>query len=357
MFAFGWFAFGWFAQAQQMCPDGSMNEQEVETVLANLKTYQEVEVQRRSRWLPECCQVSRRKSVGCTDKAQKFLEFSASIGNGIQAQAVKARLFAGERVKPAVFWNEFCDPDRLGAGINPGVQRSYSNGMITVHDQEMPAASTQYEKEMKAMAILLDSPNPADPLTKDRMEMYSALYYDRIARGGSDIGYEFCVGRHSGVTFEGRDLGLAGAHSKGLNRGNIGICLLGNTETKAKNVDYNADFDLPGKQIKNAEQLILGLTKQFQIKLAEHVVTHNHIQCKDCCLKCNNWVRALTGNSKVTTSNKLIAKDVEKGIYDGENLRRREYFQKLGERNAKSLCLPPEFGENPTRASGEKQVQ
>jgi len=351
------FTFGWFTRAEQTCPEGSMNEQEVEKVVANLKTHQGVEVQRRSRWLPDCCQVSRRASIGCTDKAQRYLDFSTSIGNGIKAQAVKTRLFTGERVKPAAFWNEFCDPDRQGAGINPGVQRSYSNGIITVHDQAIPADSAQYEKEMKAMAILLDSPNPADPVTRDRMEMYSALYFDRIALGGSDIGYEFCVGRHSGVVFEGRDLGLTGAHTKGLNKGNIGVCLLGNTEAKAKNVDYNLDFDLPDRQIKNAEQLILGLTRQFQIDLAKHVVTHNHIQCKDCCLKCNDWVRAMTGNSKVTTANKLIAKDVEKGVYDGENLRRREYFHKLGERSAKSLCLLPEFGERPHREGSEKQIQ
>ncbi len=346
------------ARAELSCPDGSMNDQEVAQVLENLKKHQEVEVHRRGRWLPECCQSTRRGSIGCTEKAQKFLDFSASIGNGILVPAVKARLFEGERVKPAAFWNEFCDPDRAGAGINPGVQGSYSNGMITVHDQEIPRDPQQkYENEMKAMAILLDFPNPADPMTKDRMEMYSALYFDRVAKGGSDIGYEFCVGRHSGVIFEGRDLGLTGAHSKGLNKGNIGVCLLGHTEQQIPSVAYDKEFGLPKGQIKSVEKLIFGLTKQFHIDLAKHVVTHNHIQCKDCCLKCNDWVRTMTGNAKLTTANKLIAKDVDKGIYEGENLLRREYFQKLGEKNANSVCFLPEFDGKSSFVGGAKQIQ
>lgn len=50
-----------------------------------------------------------------------------------------------------------------------------------------------------------------------------------LSRGFTDIGYHFVV-RKSGKLEAGRPLTKVGAHVKGKNRGNIGICLTGNFE-------------------------------------------------------------------------------------------------------------------------------
>ena len=48
-----------------------------------------------------------------------------------------------------------------------------------------------------------------------------------LSRGFTDIGYHFVI-RRNGKLEAGRPLTKVGAHVKGKNRGNIGVCLTGN---------------------------------------------------------------------------------------------------------------------------------
>ena len=48
----------------------------------------------------------------------------------------------------------------------------------------------------------------------------------RDDRGWADIGYHFLIDQR-GTTYEGRDLGVRGAHTAGYNTGSAGICLMG----------------------------------------------------------------------------------------------------------------------------------
>lgn len=52
--------------------------------------------------------------------------------------------------------------------------------------------------------------------------------YHMSDRGWSDISYHWLVDRE-GRIYKGRSVSAQGAHAKGFNKGNIGICLLGDT--------------------------------------------------------------------------------------------------------------------------------
>ena len=47
-----------------------------------------------------------------------------------------------------------------------------------------------------------------------------------LARGFSDVGYHYFIKRNGQIQ-KGRDLGIAGAHCKGVNGRSVGICLHG----------------------------------------------------------------------------------------------------------------------------------
>lgn len=332
------------------CPTDQSDQETVE-VLQNLHQFSRVKVVRRQDWLPECCHLNLRSGDGCSNIAHEYLVAANAIGNGIKKPDVSAKIMDGTRVRSGAFWDQLCEPDRTRAGTNRGVQKTFSGGMITVHDQAIPKDPVQYQKEMQAMAILLRSPKPNsklvntdDAYTKDRMEMLSALYFDRVAQGWAYVGYHFCVGRHSGTAFEGRDLGLVGAHVQGLNNRNIGVCLLGNTEQNVAGLKFDKKYNLPVEQTNVAARLIDGLCKQFQINKSHDVVTHNFLQCKDCCLLCNAWIRDITNNGEITTENRLLSLDSEHKQFASKYSQRLEDFKNRGEaRVGADACLSPTF--------------
>lgn len=89
-----------------------------------------------------------------------------------------------------------------------------------------------------------------------------------LARGWSDIGYHFVI-RRCGVVQQGRPLSKMGAHVRGHNKGNIGICLIGGYDDALQAQD-NFTF----AQRKALFGLIAKLQRQFKIK-DEDVRGHN----------------------------------------------------------------------------------
>jgi len=86
-------------------------------------------------------------------------------------------------------------------------------------------------------------------------------------QGWADVGYHFLIDR-SGRVFEGRDLTIQGAHAGNstLNRGNIGICLLGNFHPQP---DRGSQYMLPQTpsqdQYASLAQLVDSLRTDFKM--------------------------------------------------------------------------------------------
>lgn len=86
--------------------------------------------------------------------------------------------------------------------------------------------------------------------------------------GAGDLAYHFVIDRN-GVTWEGRSLRYQGAHAGNstANRGNVGICVLGNF-----NVQYpNA------RQKKNLRELLTRLMKRYELSDRD-IYTHREIR-------------------------------------------------------------------------------
>ncbi len=88
------------------------------------------------------------------------------------------------------------------------------------------------------------------------------LHFD--SQGLADIAYHFLID-DAGVIYEGRDIGVRGAHVGGFNTGSVGICLLGNFE--------NADPTLP--QLAALDTTIIALRDAFGMT---HLAGHRDFQ-------------------------------------------------------------------------------
>ena len=90
--------------------------------------------------------------------------------------------------------------------------------------------------------------------------------------GWADVGYHFFVDPAGGV-WEGRSLRYQGAHAGNhvLNRGNIGICLLGNFQ----------DHPPTPAQMKALERLLRHLMKKYRIP-ASRIYTHRELKSTAC---------------------------------------------------------------------------
>ncbi|MDP5254330.1 N-acetylmuramoyl-L-alanine amidase [Vibrio sp. HB161653] len=80
-----------------------------------------------------------------------------------------------------------------------------------------------------------------------------------LARGWRDIGYHWVIER-SGTLVAGRSMACEGAHVRGHNRGNIGICLVGGVdELGAPQDNFTED------QMLVLRDLIITLSARFSI--------------------------------------------------------------------------------------------
>ena len=87
-----------------------------------------------------------------------------------------------------------------------------------------------------------------------------------LQRGWNDIGYHFVITRKGGIEI-GRPLSEIGAHNKGLNSTNIGICLVG----KGNIEKFNQS------QYTALVMLLRGLCDQFNI--SKDNISRHHEEC------------------------------------------------------------------------------
>lgn len=95
-------------------------------------------------------------------------------------------------------------------------------------------------------------------------------------RGWHDIGYHFVIRRNGSIEV-GRPIDVIGAHVKGHNQGNIGLCLVGGSDKTHKPQD---NFTLA--QRKALFKLITELQARFLIP-DSHVTAHNEWNCDKAC--------------------------------------------------------------------------
>lgn len=91
-------------------------------------------------------------------------------------------------------------------------------------------------------------------------------------RGWSDIGYHFVI-TLDGTIKEGRPVARQGAHTRGYNKGSIGICYIG-----------GVDIDLKAKDTRNEAQKesLVNLICDLKDKYGGTVYGHNDFSSKEC---------------------------------------------------------------------------
>jgi len=94
-----------------------------------------------------------------------------------------------------------------------------------------------------------------------------------LARGWSDIGYHFVI-HLNGEIKEGRPLHRAGAHTKGHNKGSIGICYIGGVDGNMKAKDTRTPA-----QDAALVNLIQALQKDYPLAT---IHGHNEFSSKAC---------------------------------------------------------------------------
>lgn len=94
----------------------------------------------------------------------------------------------------------------------------------------------------------------------DRATLHEIQDLHRGRNGWADVAYHYLIGR-DGTIYEGRDVGVRGAHVEGANTGTVGVCLLGN---------YAVDTP-PMRQIEGAITLMVWLADWLQLT---HIATH-----------------------------------------------------------------------------------
>ena len=96
---------------------------------------------------------------------------------------------------------------------------------------------------------------------------------------GYYIGYQYFIER-SGEVFQGRADNEEGAHTKGFNKGTIGICLMGNGQEE----DFTPEQYISLKELVDRKMVEYGLTKK-------NLCGHNNF-CNTICPSTylNNWI-------------------------------------------------------------------
>jgi N-acetyl-anhydromuramyl-L-alanine amidase AmpD len=93
--------------------------------------------------------------------------------------------------------------------------------------------------------------------------------------GWSDIGYHYVIERN-GEGKRGRPLGEVGAHVRGHNVGNIGICLIGGMSEDGK-----PEFNYTAEQVKSLDALINNLREEHGFDI--EVLGHNDLDTNKTC--------------------------------------------------------------------------
>lgn len=149
--------------------------------------------------------------------------------------------------------------NRLLANHDP-MSRPYR---ITVHHTAEPAHTHTHESTVREMRDL------------QRMHQQD--------RGWADLGYHFMIDQ-AGRIVEGRPLTAQGAHAgdSDLNRGNIGICLIGNFVSQPdRGSDYAIAQAPTSEQMQALEKLVSELQARYAIR-SNQIWSHSHLKETAC---------------------------------------------------------------------------
>ena len=105
---------------------------------------------------------------------------------------------------------------------------------------------------IEAITVHCSATKPAQDIGADEIRTWHVQ-----GNGWSDIGYHFVVKRNGAVE-TGRPISKRGAHVKGHNAGNIGICLVGGLDDDGKPKDNFTD-----DQWRSLYTLVSNLTMEF----------------------------------------------------------------------------------------------
>jgi len=143
---------------------------------------------------------------------------------------------------------------------------------LPAHPREMEAMTPIWRVTVHHSAAYVRDGSASTAATQ-----ISAIQREHMqGKGWGDIGYHFVVDT-TGRIWSGRPLSQQGAHAgdHDRNRGNVGICLLGNF------VQGREGQEPTGPQVAAMRNLISALRKQYQIK-SDGLLTHRELRSTSC---------------------------------------------------------------------------
>ncbi|MCH2101490.1 MAG: peptidoglycan recognition protein family protein, partial [Planctomycetes bacterium] len=120
-------------------------------------------------------------------------------------------------------------------------------------------------------------------LHEGKREMRDLQHTHQQGNGWADLGYHFLIDQ-AGRVYEGRSLSAQGAHAGNadLNRGNIGICLIGNFVAQPERGSEYARAQAPTfAQLQKLGELVDGLQVRFGIDDSQ-LWAHSHLKETAC---------------------------------------------------------------------------
>ncbi|TAH38504.1 MAG: hypothetical protein EYC70_03775 [Planctomycetota bacterium] len=171
----------------------------------------------------------------------------------------------------------------------PALAEVAAVGLVDIARGQWGARPTGSNHDRMSKIWRITVHHSAEPMLSDRAEA-TMSEVRRIQKNHqnhqpdpwADIGYHYLVDR-GGRVVEGRPIVIQGAHAGGdFNRGNIGICLLGNFAAHPEDGPEFAQAQSPTPlQLQALEQLVDQLREKYAVKRAE-VWPHNHFRVTEC---------------------------------------------------------------------------
>lgn len=161
--------------------------------------------------------------------------------------------------------------------------------LVDLRREDWGASATRGNHEPMGRIWRLTVHHSAEPLVSEGVEATKAEarriqknHLNHQPEPWADIGYHFLIDR-AGRVVEGRPLDIQGAHAGGdFNRGNVGICVLGNFASQPERGPEFARAQSPtAAQLRSLEDLVDALRERYGIARAE-VWPHDHFRVTEC---------------------------------------------------------------------------
>jgi len=205
------------------------------------------------------------------EEAQVLLDWSQGRGPTAMVASLKARLA----------------PYLRGAPPSSTVQTGFQSGEV-IPRSRWRAKYLRSNHQPMTRPYRITIHHTAEPMVSSGLqasiaEVRGLQQSHQQEKGWADIGYHFLIDR-AGRVFEGRDLKVQGAHAgnDSLNRGNIGICLLGNFHSQPSRGSVYTRAQSPSSlQIQGLDQLVSQLRGDFKIA-RNQIKAHGELKETQC---------------------------------------------------------------------------